>query len=95
MQTTALEGIRKKRSPSSDVTIKRRRANKRVTMQPQHQRMKETNSNTLLPPPLTPEANSNAEGDWEVRRKRSKRKQRKEEKKSIVRKRTKSDAILE
>ena len=60
--------------------------------QSQHQRMEGANLNTVLPPP--PEANPNAEGDWEVSRKRNKRKQRKEEKKSTVWKRTKADAIL-
>ena len=62
VQATSLEGTRKERLRSSDVTIKRRRANKAVTMQLQHQRMEGANSNILLLPPLTPEANSNAEG---------------------------------
>ena len=48
--TTALKGKRMERSPSSDVTIKRWRANKGVTMQSQYQRMEGENSNTLLPP---------------------------------------------
>ena len=92
--TTALDGKRKERSPSSDETIKRRRANKGVTMQSQYQRMYGANSNTLLLPPLTPGASSNAEGDWKVITKRSKRKKRKEGKKSTVRKRAKPDVIL-
>ena len=77
LQTTALEGKRKVRSLSFGVTIKKWRANKGVTMQSQYQNMEGVNSNTLLPPPLTSGANSNAEGDWEVSAKRNKRKQRK------------------
>ena len=74
-------------SPSSDETIKRRRANKGATIHSQYQR-------TVLFPPLTPGASSNTEGDCEVSKLKNRRKQRQEEKKSSVRTRAKPDAIL-
>ena len=62
VQTTALEGKRKEISFSSEVTIKRRRANVGATMQSQYQMTKGVNSKTLLPPPPSPRASCNAGG---------------------------------
>ena len=63
-------------------------------MQSKYQRTEGANSNTLLSPPPTLGASFNDEGDWEISKKRSRRKQRKKENKSIVRTRAKPDAIL-
>ena len=74
MQTIALERKRKERSPLSDVTIKRHRVKKGVSMPSQYQRMEGfkhlKNSNTLLPPTLPPGANSNAEAIGNTTRRR-------------------------
>ena len=77
VQTTVPEVKRKERSPSSVVTIKRRRGNKGTTVPFQSQKTVEMNLNHQLPAPLTPGNGSNEERDWEVATMRNIRKQRK------------------
>ena len=52
------------------------------------------NLNNQLPAPLTPGNGFNEEMDWEIARKRNKRKQRKDEKKNTGRTKAKPDVIL-
>ena len=94
VQTLVSEVMRKERSPSSVVTIKRRRGNKGMSVSSQSQRTAGMNLNNQLPAPLTPGNGFNEEMDWEIARKRNKRKQRKDEKKNAGRTKAKPDAIL-
>ena len=94
IQTTVPEIKRKERSLPSVGTIKRRRGNKGTTVPSQSQRTVGMNVNNQLLALLTPGNSSNKEIDWEVATKRNRRKQRKNEKKSAGRTKTKPDAIL-
>ena len=66
VQTTVPEVKRKERSPSSVVTIKRRRGNKETTVSSQSQRTVGRNLNNQLPAPLTPGNGPNEELDLEI-----------------------------
>ena len=94
VQTTVPKVKRKERSPSSVVTIKRRRGNKGTIVLSQSKRTVGMNLNNELSAPMTPGNGSNEEMDWEVATRRNRRKQRKDDEKNAGTTKEKSDAIL-